>query len=138
MRNSSCYVTAFGRAISPGTVTRAQENVKRHKQKGQLPLPPHLAVHPKRMKPTPRNPGCITKTYQYLTDAFTLLQDEAAFKRGDGLRQTPSRYRVRTADTRRKTLGFTPELRKALAWRDAAAKYGIEVEVFEQCKVVYE
>lgn len=119
-------VTATGRAVSPGRVTRTSLSVKRAHSQGALPLA--LACHPVALTPTTRNPGCATFTHRYAFKALELERDHGVmwFATGRGL-EAAGRYELRGDHV----YGYTDDPVYAMAWQSAARSNGIYVEILE-------
>jgi hypothetical protein len=129
MRNAkSRYVTKTGRAISPGTVTRAGHAVKRPKAK---PLPMHLQCHPKALAPTPTNPGCFKGGQPHWgLGLFSLDLTREQLRAGVGLSQEPKRFSLfHTADN--VVLGHTDDVTFAMAYMVRANARHLYLEVIE-------
>jgi len=121
-------VTKTGRAISPGTVTRKSQSVKRRFKGASRPLPLNLQCHPKALKPTPINPGCYAysrqngRSYEYrrALGAIGILNGEKLQKSG--------KYRIELSG---KPLGFLDDVVSAVAYRSAGRSLSIELEIIE-------
>lgn len=105
---------ANGRAKGPGKWTRRSLSVSR-KYDGK-PLPFDLQIHPMRMTPTPRNPGCVTNTSHYGLAVQWARWERRSFLTGKGLSRSPKAWRI---DVAGKTF-YSDDGVTALAWTTAA------------------
>lgn len=119
-------VTATGRAISAGKVTR-RSNLVRTRMNGQeRPLPMDKQCHPKALTRTPRHPECYARTPQWglSLQLEHLTRDDLL--RGKGLKRA-GRFELRTT----KLLGRTDDITYAMAYQIRARARYITLEVID-------
>lgn len=124
------HVNKYGRALSPGKVTRRSLMQRRVPRGcGDKPLPIHLQCHPKELTPTPRNPGCGT-WQKYWGMAQQLNIEELIAGRGIG---SFGRYHVVSFinSKRGKIIGRTDDPNWAFACVKAAAQHGLCFEMID-------
>jgi hypothetical protein len=132
MRNArNRFTTAYGRAISAGTVTRKSHAVRTsiRTSSHHRPLPFELQVHPKALTPTPKHPDCKRVLKPHGGRGITLAR---SFSRkellaGAGL-SSIGRYILRSGSTE---LGRLGSLTEAMAWKAAAMAHGVWCDVWE-------
>jgi hypothetical protein len=128
------YITRTGRALSPGTVTRASLAIRRTHRKQGKPLPLHLQCHPKRQTPTPVHPGCQTfatlAVRRVVHGQMARTFGRVYFASGIGLKGHGhvTLYVQDGADGTPYTYKHD-EPADALAWARAARSVGVSVEV---------
>lgn len=119
------HVTKTCRALSVGKVTRASGSVRKHARgEVQRPLGFDLAVHPMRLTPTPKHPGCATATVT-LADVFVitmLCPCKEDYLSGKQLSKKPARWRVSVNGA---VVGYCTDPKHAVAWARAANKRGV-------------
>ena len=127
------YITRTGRALSPGTVTRASLAIRRTHRKQGKPLPLHLQCHPKRQTPTPVHPQCETfhglAVRRVVHGQMARTVGRVYFLSGIGLKgHGHVTLYVQAADTAAYEYKHDDPA-DALAWARAARSIGVSVEV---------
>lgn len=121
------YVTRTGRALSAGRVTR-KSNEQRKRHRGQeRPLPFNLQCHPKALSRTTLNPQCY-EVSPWVGRAYSMKGLSTLDLLSGKILAESGCYKISYGD---RILGYVDDIRDAVAYRIAASRKNMEIEIYE-------